>query len=128
VTQAQRTYSRCLGAGCGRLIWWVTTIGGKQMPMDPEPAADGNVVLVRGDDGQVRGKVLNGFDLPAQGIAYRPHHRTCPDSERMRRKRPSDGPKCRGGCGFRMDPWLSDHGWIYHVNCAPENYRQRRPE
>ena len=118
-TQAPRTYTTCLGAGCRALIFWVTTEGGKQMPLDQEPHPDGNVLLVPQADGTLRGRVLTGRDLPARGPAYRPHHRSCPDADRFRRKRPSEGPKCRAGCGWRLDPWLSDHGHAYHVLCSP---------
>ena len=112
------TYSTCQGAGCGRLILWCTTLSGKPMPLDPEPHADGNVALVQTEDG-LRGRVLTGEHLPAVGLAYRPHHRTCPDSAAFRGRQPRNGPKCRAGCGVPMYGWLADHGWSYHINCAP---------
>ena len=126
---ASHTYSTCQGAGCGALILWCTTaIGRKPMPLDVEPAPDGNVVLIRQDDGLTLGRVLTGEDLPARGLAYRPHHRSCVAAAEFRQRRPSAGPKCRAGCGVPMDPWLSDHGWAWHINCAPEPATVARPD
>ena len=116
--QAYR-YSTCQGAGCRRLILWVLTEGGKRMPVDHEPRDDGNVIVTRLPDGTVRGRVLTGDDLPAEGrIVYVPHHRTCPDAAEFRRRKPVAGIPC-GLCREPMDPWLSDHGYARHIGCLP---------
>lgn len=113
------TYSTCTGPGCGQLMLWVVTIGGKRMPLDPEPADDGNVHVTRLDDGTIRGRVLTGAELPAEGLTvYRPHHRTCVAAAEFRRRKASSGPQCRAGDG-PLSPWLSDRGRWWHVGCEP---------
>lgn len=114
------TYSRCTGAGCGKLMLWIITVGGNRMPLDPDPHPDGNVIITRLDDGSIRGRVLSGNELPAEGrIVYRPHHRTCPASAEFRRRKAATAPRC-AACGLVMDLWLVDRGWRWHVNCTPE--------
>jgi hypothetical protein len=112
-------YSTCQGVACGRLIMWVLTEGGKRMPVDPEPADDGNVVLARQDDGTVRARVLTGSDPIVEGrLTYRPHHRTCPDSAEFRRKKAATALRCLT-CHDPMSDWLIDRGWKHHVCCKP---------
>jgi hypothetical protein len=113
------TPATCTGPHCGREIRWVITLGDKRLPLDPDPSPDGNVVLERQPDGSIRARVLTGHELPAQGNAWVPHHRTCPDAADFRRRQAATAPRCRAGCGYPMDPWLAAHGWRYHVLCAP---------
>ena len=114
------TYSRCTGAGCGRLMLWCLTVGGQRMPLDPDAHPDGNVIITRLDDGSIRGRVLTGAELPAEGrIAYRPHHRTCVAASEFRRRKAVTAPRC-AACGLVLDLWLVDRGARWHVNCEPE--------
>jgi len=55
------------------------------MPLDPEPAMDGNVFL----DEQGRANVVAGpLEVPVGTRLYVSHYATCPDAERWRgRKR-----------------------------------------
>lgn len=68
---------------CGAEIRWVTTEGGRPMPLDPAPHPNGNVVVGLRD----RYRVLTGPQLPAEGVAWRSHFATCPHASRHRRGR-----------------------------------------
>jgi hypothetical protein len=102
---------------CGKPIRWVITTGGKRLPLDVDPVADGNVVPVV-IEGQRRARVLTGTELPAQEQAWQSHHRSCPHAADFRRRKGATTSRCRS-CRQPMDPWLTTHGWHYHVNCAP---------
>ena len=104
--------------GCPARIWWVLTVGGKRMPLDPIPTSDGSVVVEVRPDATVRARVLTGSELPAEGPAYRPHWQTCPSSETFRRRQVDHGPKC-GLCRLPLDRWLVDEGYTRHVGCLP---------
>mgnify|MGYP000211004546 CR=1 FL=1 len=66
---------------CGAQIVWATTGHGKAMPLDAEPAADGNVRLDRGV-----AVVLGDLERTAHaGPLYRSHHSTCPQAKDWRR-------------------------------------------
>lgn len=109
----------CAGPNCGREVLWVMTVGNDRMPLDPELSPDGNVVPVTMPDGSKRVRVLTGAQLPALHPCFVPHHRTCPDSDDYHRRRAATAPRCRAGCGYPMDPWLTANGWPWHLNCAP---------
>lgn len=113
----------CTGAGCGRPIRWVLTVGGKRMPLDPDPAPDGNVVRTV-VEGSVRARVLTGDELPAQDPAWVPHHRTCPAAAQFRRNRARAVKRCRG-CTDPLDPVLAAAGDLYHPLCAPTDLREQ---
>lgn len=62
--------------------WARTAANDRPIPLDPEPAANGNVILDDDDRAHVLGK--NGdvpFDLAhlADRPRYMPHHATCPN-------------------------------------------------
>jgi hypothetical protein len=70
---------------CGAPIVWATSQAtGKPMPLDPDPAADGNLVLMEGE-----ARVLTtGERLRAQEagtVRYKSHFATCPDATKHRR-------------------------------------------
>lgn len=77
---------------CGARIVWVETTKGHSMPLDPEPASDGNVVLIRRDehDRVAVAKVLaNGASVP-DVPAFHAHFATCPQAaKRARRRKPT---------------------------------------
>lgn len=75
---------RGLCDSCRAPIFWAVTAAGKKMPLDAEPVADGNVVLIDG-----RAKVLTKKQLAGGGITvprYTPHHATCPQGRQWRKK------------------------------------------
>ena len=104
--------------GCGKPIRWVLTVGGKRMPLDPDPTPEGTVVRAVLEDGAVRAKVLTGAELPALVTAWRPHWVTCPNSAEFHRRRAVTTPRCRA-CGQPLDRVWADAGHAYHVLCAP---------
>ena len=69
---------------CGAPILWRETHAGRRMPIDPEPVADGNVVI-EGDIAEVlKAEHLArlGGDVPR----YRSHFATCPQAAEHRRR------------------------------------------
>jgi hypothetical protein len=110
------TTSTC--RGCTARIAWCLTIGGRRLPLDPAPSPHGTVVVQRQPDGTIRGRVLTGPELPAQGTAYRPHWQTCPSSEAFRRRQQDTGPRC-GACRLPLDEEWSRAGHTRHVGCLP---------
>lgn len=76
-------YSLC--KSCGASVRWVTMPGGKSMPIDTQPSADGNVFLH--SDG-VRAAVLKADELaalPPDTLRYKSHFATCSHPERHRK-------------------------------------------
>jgi hypothetical protein len=70
---------------CSRPVIWAATRNGKVMPVDPEPAAGGNVRLVERGGMQPLAEVIGN---PARqfGLTLRmPHHSTCPRPVRRQR-------------------------------------------
>jgi DNA-directed RNA polymerase subunit RPC12/RpoP len=110
------TYSTC--KSCSARLLWVLTQGGRRMPLDEHPVSDGsgNVLIERDDrTGEIRGRVLTGAELPHDGPAYVPHHRTCPEGEQWKTRRAA-GPRC-SRCGERLDEQLAALGYTRHVGC-----------
>lgn len=83
-------------SSCRRPILWCVTEGGKRMPIDPEPHADGNVVKTGATD-LVYGKpvpvvrvlddaTMTLFDTVPAGVEPRfvSHFATCPDADKHR--------------------------------------------
>lgn len=66
---------------CGAPIRWLTTLRGKQIPIDPEPVPNGNVVI----EGNGRARVI-GNGAPADGPLYQSHFASCPSSAQHRRR------------------------------------------
>jgi hypothetical protein len=72
--------------GCGAPIRWAATAAGRRLPLDPEPAADGTVVL--GPTGTAHVLPARGRgDVPPEVERYRPHWATCPRAGDFRRGR-----------------------------------------
>jgi hypothetical protein len=114
-----RDLGRCTGRGCGAPIWWAVTVGGRRIPIDPDPDPAGTIVPVL-IDGARRVQVLTGAELPAQGRAYVPHWATCQDSAAFRRRRTTQTTRTAcAACHGAMDPWLIEQGRRFHVNCEP---------
>jgi hypothetical protein len=72
--------SRC--RPCGASIVWATTVNGKAMPVDVEPAENGNVRLTYDPDHPSkapRAEVLGPLEQALEeGPLHMPHHATCP--------------------------------------------------
>lgn len=119
----------CNGSSCTAQIRRAFTLGGKRMPLDPDPVPDATVAIRRNDDGDVRAHVLAGHDVrdPLEDT-WRPHFVTCPNSPEFRRRRAAASPRCHG-CRNLLDPGLVDlarrdpdrHYWCarWHPCCAP---------
>lgn len=67
---------------CKAPVRWVTTTSGRPMPIDPEPRADGNIML---DDHDVA-HVVGANDPRGAWVS---HFATCPDAATHRR--PKEG-------------------------------------
>lgn len=75
--------ARC--RSCPAEVWWATTEAGKQMPLDVQPAADGNVVIVERRPAGVLVRVLKKGEAPGDVATYKSHFATCPNARRHRR-------------------------------------------
>jgi hypothetical protein len=73
---------------CGAPIVWVITANGKQMPLDPEPADDGNVWVTGVWAGRRTVAVgLTGADVPRnEALRYVSHFVTCKDAATWRKR------------------------------------------
>ena len=82
VSAAQARAGSC--RSCGAPILWATTEKGKAIPLDAEPADNGNVEFT-GNLDIVR--VLGGVDAGVVSTPrYTPHHATCPEGAQWRRR------------------------------------------
>lgn len=78
---------------CGaQILWGITDCTGTAMPIDAEPSEDGNVVIVadriRGAAPLLRVLAPGARSLlDDDEVRYMPHHATCPQGEKWRRKR-----------------------------------------
>ena len=80
---------------CSAPILWAVTIAGRIMPLDAEPNPDGNVVPT-GKRGRTRaGSAIEvrveaarqqTLDVDDPIVRYMPHHATCPDADKWRRR------------------------------------------
>lgn len=71
---------------CGAPVTWALTENKKWMPVDAEPAADGNVLLTAGNPPLA--KVLTSFGKGLLGNGerlYRSHFSTCPNARSHRK-------------------------------------------
>ena len=75
--------------GCGRLIGWIRTTGGKAMPVDPDKvfywqsaAGQNKIVTPRGE---IVSAHLDGPSEACTGQGYISHWATCPQAEAFRR-------------------------------------------
>jgi hypothetical protein len=68
---------------CGKPIRWSRTRADRRIPLDPEPAADGNVILQDGA-ALVLGPAALALLDPATP-RWVPHHATCPFAARHRK-------------------------------------------
>lgn len=71
---------RSVCRGCNAEIVWCTTLAGKNIPVDPEPHAEGNLVFTIGM--KVRHAAVG-----SQEKMWRSHFVTCPKRDEFRRPR-----------------------------------------
>lgn len=75
---------------CGRPIVWARTSNNKSIPLDPEPAPRGNLVVSLTDSilhaGVTRGPQLDGLRAAHKPL-YLSHFTTCPNADTWRKKR-----------------------------------------
>lgn len=77
---------------CGATMRWVKMESGKKNPLDPAPDPKGNVLLVDGNDGTVRGRALSKLEvaqhytLPADERAplFLSHFASCPGAQQFK--------------------------------------------
>lgn len=74
--------------GCGRLIGWIRTTGGKAMPVDPDKvfywqSAEGQNKIVT-PKGEIVSAHLDGPSEACTGQGYISHWATCPKAEAFR--------------------------------------------
>jgi hypothetical protein len=104
------------------------TVGGKRMPLDPDPSPEGTVVPVTDPTLGDRARVLTGTELPAQEPAWVAHWATCPDSAQYRRRQTALAPRCKV-CEGPMDAQLARlERWTTHPSCDPRPHRPRSTE
>lgn len=72
--------SKC--KSCGASIRWAKTPTGKSMPLDFEPAADGNIVLIDG-----LATAASPMELLSGKPVFRSHFATCPNAQAHRKGR-----------------------------------------
>jgi hypothetical protein len=73
-------------ATCQAAVIWAETEAGKRMPVDPEPAAKGNVRLHERPDDVPLAVVLKPADLFGKTGLHLSHFVTCPDADTFRRR------------------------------------------
>lgn len=74
--------SRC-NRGCGAPVIWATTPRGKNIPLDPEPVAGGNLEL--------RAGIAMVVTADPEVRRYRSHFASCPKAGELRAPRPRKG-------------------------------------
>lgn len=72
---------------CREAIRWVKTEKGANMPLDPDPAIDGNVVFLAPDrdEGPVHVMSRAEVEAPPDRFRYKAHFVTCPHARRWSR-------------------------------------------
>jgi hypothetical protein len=76
---------------CGAVIFWMNTTTNSRMPVDFEPAEDGNIRLDSEIEGlvEVLGKKATAAARAKGEKLYRSHYATCPNAAKHRKRRTS---------------------------------------
>jgi len=75
-------------SSCGASMRWVATLQGRPMPLDPEPCADGNVMIDQDGRAVVLGKARAGeVRAGGQTPLYKSHFATCAQAGQHRRRK-----------------------------------------
>ena len=73
---------------CEAPLLWARTPTGRNIPLDPEPAAEGNIVLYDGDSPDAPKLAVVTHASQATGLPrYRAHFASCPHADAHRRAR-----------------------------------------
>lgn len=67
---------------CGASIFFARTATGKSVPLDAEPAANGNYCI----DADGVARVVKKDEAPSYSSLFLSHFVTCPDAQRFRKK------------------------------------------
>lgn len=70
---------------CGAPVQWAVTALGARMPIDPEPVADGNLVMLAPIEAEHRVRSANAGEKRVGVGLYRSHFSTCPNADKHRR-------------------------------------------
>jgi len=106
---------------CSAPVKYVLTVGGRRVPLEPDPHPAGTHVPVK-VGGQTRSRVLGGGELPAQEPAWRDHRTTCSAGKHASDRAARLRPKCRV-CTKPMDPELAYlEQWETHPSCDPAHH------
>ena len=76
---------------CGADIRWEISDHGKRLPLDVEPVADGNLVIVAGVVAPYIPELNATMSSGAPRPRYVSHFATCPQADDWRKKRPPKG-------------------------------------
>lgn len=83
--------------GCGAEIWFIKTVAGKTIPVNPEEVAyeqkAGGSLKIVTPNGEVLSAERPADPQKATGIGYISHFATCPASDSFRKPRKSDRKK-----------------------------------
>ncbi|KXK63379.1 hypothetical protein AWW66_03435 [Micromonospora rosaria] len=71
---------------CPTQIIWAVTERGRDMPVDAEPAANGNVALSTNDKGQVVARIVKPHLAFGRKDLRLPHFVRCPQADRWRQR------------------------------------------
>lgn len=72
--------------GCDAPIHWAQVVGGKRVPIDPDPVDNGNLVLVSLAPGERREvRYLRRGEDAGDAPRYVSHFATCPQAEQFRK-------------------------------------------
>jgi hypothetical protein len=72
-------------SSCGAPLRWGRTRSGRALPVDAEPAADGNCRISRSGAAEVLGPLEVALAVAEGETLYRPHFATCPNAAEHRR-------------------------------------------
>ena len=65
------------------IFWRISAKSGNYMPLDAEPAEDGNIILI---DSKAHVLVGDLFESMHEGPRYKSHFSTCPDAKKHRKE------------------------------------------
>jgi hypothetical protein len=74
---------------CGARIFWAKTRNCRSMPVDYEPAADGNVCVTLTGGGAQAVVLAKGEEPPEHATRHTSHYATCPGAGEHRKRKPA---------------------------------------
>lgn len=70
---------------CGAPMIWAKTVNGSLQPFDAEPSEKGNVVIKDGIAHVIKEDLFS--EEAPEGQRFMPHHATCPEAKKFRKKK-----------------------------------------